>query len=58
MKRRLGWLNVSPFDPVKAFQTRLPGLLRTCPERGDGRARPADPDPWGASDPWTFRRGI
>lgn len=28
----LGSLNVSPFDPVKTFQTRLPGLLRSQPE--------------------------
>lgn len=27
----LGSLNVSPFDPVKTFQTRLPGLLRSQP---------------------------
>lgn len=33
----LGSLNVSPFDPVKTFQTRLPGLLRSQPGLGVGK---------------------
>lgn len=47
----LGSLNVSPFDPVKTFQTRLPGLLWSQPRLGvggrDNRSRvPAvPPDP-------------
>lgn len=32
----LGSLNVSPFDPVKTFQTQLPELLQSQPELGVG----------------------
>ena len=50
----LGSLNVSPFDPVKTFQTRLPGLLRSQPGLGvggrDNRSRvPGVPPDLGAS---------
>lgn len=47
----LGWLNVSPFDPVKTFQTQLPGLLWSQPWVGGGRTRQREPGPWGASRP-------
>lgn len=47
----LGSLNVSPFDPVKTFQTQLPGLLQSQPELGVGGRDNPSPVPGVPLDP-------